>query len=82
MKISIGSEWTEQGAKELTLADAVADKLHPNAYSYDGHLEKLQAHIDLQSEMIVKLVTLISGKLNISAEEVEELLGYGYSAEE
>lgn len=67
---------------EFTVVEAVADKLHPSAYSYDGQLEKLQANIDLQSEMIVRLVDLISNKLNIKAEEMEELLGYGYSVEE
>jgi hypothetical protein len=66
----------------VDVAEAVADKLTPSAYSYDGQLEKLKCHIDLQSEMIVKLVTLIEAKLKISAEEMEELLGYGYKVED
>lgn len=78
MKITLNSGH----GKEATLADAVATKLQPSAYSYDGQLEKLQAHIDLQSDMIVKLVVLITSKLNVSAEEVEELLGYDYKVEE
>lgn len=79
MKITMDVHY---GGKTATLSEAIADKLHPSAYSYDGQLEKLQAHIDLQSEMIVKLVVLITSKLNVSAEEVEELLGYGYKVEE
>jgi hypothetical protein len=68
--------------REIMLSEAVENKLRPSAYSYDGQLEKLQSHIDLQAQMIVKLVTLIDAKLKLSAEDVEELLGYGYKVEE
>lgn len=81
MKITKGSGWTAVD-RELTIVEAVEDKLYPNAYSYEDQISKLQCHVDLQSEMIVKLVTLISTKLAISAEEVEKLLGYGYTVEE
>lgn len=64
--------------KELTLKEAVEDKLCPNAYSYDGQLEKLKCCIDLQSEMIANLVSFVETKLSLTVEDVENLLGYGY----
>lgn len=82
MKITKSNDFRQSYNDELTVKEAIADKLRPDAYSYEGHLEKLQGHIDLQSEMIAKMMEIITSKLNVSAEEMEKLLGYGYKVED
>lgn len=82
MKITQSNDFRTNLNKELTVKEAIADKLNPSAYSYEGQIGKLQGHIDLQSEMIANMMELITSKLNVSAEEMEKLLGYGYKVED
>lgn len=68
--------------REVTVAEAIEDKLHPSAYSYEGTLEKLEERCKLQSEMIGKLVSLLVKNGAINAEKLSELLGYSYVVSE
>lgn len=79
--MKITREYPKQVFTEI--APAVSDALTPSAYSYDGEIEQLRARLDLQKEFIVKLTSLLVGGFNlIKANELEYLLGYGYSVED
>ncbi len=70
--------------KELTIEQAIENKLTPDAYSYDGQLEKLKVQLELQSEVIAKLMTCLYGKeaYRLSkSQQMEYILGYGYEIE-
>lgn len=57
---------------------AVIDKLYPNAYSYEGQLEKLQQHIELQSSLIAKLVESLCENGHVKTDQLQNILGCSY----
>ena len=66
-----------------TIEKAIKDKLEPDAYSYEGSLEKLKAYIDLQSEMIANLIDIMYGNEALTrADAIKNLLGSNYEVEE
>lgn len=61
-----------------TVDDAIRLALYPDPYAYQDQIGKLKAHIDLQSEMIAKLVQVLCSNGNIKAKQLEEILGAGF----
>lgn len=70
---------TYRGQTEFEHAgEAAQDALIPAPYSYDGQLESLSARIDKLQEMLSKLVR----HSKLTADELADVLGYGYEVEE
>jgi len=65
-----------------TVKEAVKDALTPDAYSYEGQLEKLSAEIDKLQEMVASLIECRYGEQKIDAQQLQDILGYGYEVEE
>ena len=68
-----------------SVEDAIQHKLYPDAYSYEGKLEKLEKQIELLQEMTSALIEIAFGESSYrlkNKEKVEKLLGYGYEVEE
>ncbi len=67
--------------KAISVEEAVGEKLCPDVYSYDGKLKKLEKHIELQNELIAKLITCLFGEESqrlTKAEQLDYILGDGF----
>jgi hypothetical protein len=64
------------------VSSAVKDKLTPNAYSYEGDLERIRECVRLQSELIAQLTDDLVSNNVITLEQLQNMLGYGYTVEE
>ena len=61
---------------------AVASALTPDAYSYEGQLEKLAGENEKLRELVSRLVECLYGEQKPKHEALEYILGYGYEVEE
>ena len=63
---------------------AVRDRLTPDAYSYDGQLEKLKSEIDKLQDVVSTLVECLYGEMycRSKVDQLTNILGYGYEVEE
>ena len=81
MKIThktFGSTVTEfDGVRE-----AVEHSLTPDAYSYEGQLEKLASENEKLREVLSRLVECIYGEQKTKHEALQYILGHGYKVEE
>lgn len=63
---------------EFTIKEAIEDATTPDAYSYDGQLERLQSEIEKLRELVARLVE----QLPLTKDQLKAILGYGYEVEE
>ena len=72
---------TYNGRKQMSIADAVIDASTPNAYSYEGQLEKLSQENEKLRELVGRLINSMCDG-GMPAYALQEVLGYGYEVEE
>ena len=61
---------------------AVDDSLQPLAYSYEDQLEKFSEQIEKLQQCLSKLVDYLVNSKTITAQQLEDLLGYGFTVED
>lgn len=69
-------------AEFSSVEKAVDDSLQPLAYSYEGQLEKLCEQIRKLQERLSKLVDYLVDSKIITTQQLEDLLGYGFTVED
>lgn len=82
MKIYKTNTYLDIPMEELTTEQAVRRVLTPDPYSYSGSLERIEEEVALMAKFIVRLTEQLIEGVPLSAKEVENILGPGYSVEE
>lgn len=65
---------------ELTIASAIEHAATPDAYSYNGQLEKIKAENEKLRELVARLIETIYGEEQYKKphDRLKYILGYGF----
>lgn len=68
---------------DFTIREAVENAATPNAYSYDGELEKMKGENEKLRELVARLVETLYGEeqYNKPEDKLAHILGYGFEVE-
>ena len=68
---------------EFSSVDKAVDaSLQPLAYSYEGQLEKFSEQIEKLQQCLSKLVDYLVDSKTVTTQQLEDLLGYGFTVED